>query len=113
MSTQVQQIEESIKAAREYVAVADALGRLSANRDFKVVVLDGYLKNEAVRLVHLKAHPAMQTATSQASITTQIDGIGALLGYFRTIDHQASVSEKSIEADQAALEEVLAEGGDA
>lgn len=89
------------------------LTRLESNRDFKKLIADGYLKDEAVRLVHLKADPSMQTPDRQAAIDRDISGIGALLQYFRTVDFMAGQAIKSIEADEATREEVLAEGNEA
>jgi hypothetical protein len=105
----VRQIELSIKRAKEHVELDKALERLESNRDFKTVIAEGYLEKEAVRLVHLKADPSMQSPASQASIVTQIDAIGGLLSYFRTISRNAAMAVRSIEQDQETMAEILAE----
>ena len=108
MTTTVHKIEDSIKEAKVHVDLAAALQRLASNKDFKAVILTGYLKDEAIRLVHLKAHPAMSAANHQSSIVSQIDAIGGLLSYFRTLEHNASIARKSIEADEETRDELLA-----
>lgn len=104
-----QQLEENIKAAKQIVEMYNSLERLQNNRDFKQVILRGYFQDEAVRLVHLKVDPAFQTPERQASILAQIDAIGGLVQYFRTLEFNAMTAGKAIENDQAELEEVLAE----
>lgn len=105
----IQGIEESIKRSKKLVELGDSLERLRNHRDFKKVILEGFLEQEAIRLVHLKADPAFQTAERQASITTQIDGIGTFVQYLNTVMSLANLGAKGIEADEAAREELLAE----
>jgi len=106
----VQQIEESIKASKKRIEMDKALERLESNADFKLLITDGYLQAESVRLVHLKSDPAVQSAEKQAAINAQIDAIGGLLQYFRTVSQLASQSVRAIEADDAEIEELLQEG---
>lgn len=110
MSTDtLQDIEKQIADAKTFSDLGESLVRLSSNRDFRKVIVDGYLSKEAVRLVHLKADPAMQKPESQESIVRQIDAIGALSSYFRTVEFQATLAVNSIASAEAAREEILAE----
>lgn len=109
--TTVQAIEENIAEARKIVELGNALERLQANRDFKAIIKEGYLKAEAIRLVHAKANPALQSADSQRSIIQQMDAIGSLTQYFDTVFHKAALAEKAIAADEETRDEILAEGG--
>lgn len=108
-SDPVRQIEESIKRDKEHVELDKALERLEANRDFKTVIIEGYLEKEAIRLVHLKSAPAMQTPERQASVVAQIDAIGGLMQYFRVVGNNAAVALKSIESAEAERDELIAE----
>lgn len=105
----VRQLEENIRHAKEIVDLQTSLERLSENRDFKRVITKGYFIDEAVRLVHLKADPAMQTPERQASLISQIDAIGGLLSFFRTVEFNANQALKAVEADEATIEEMAAE----
>lgn len=107
--TAIQEIELNIKQAQELVNLNTSLQRLRNNRDFKKVFLDGFFKDEAVRLVHLKADPSMQSPEYQAAILKQMDGIGAIRGYFDMIEHQGQMAAQAIEADEEALEELRQE----
>lgn len=106
----VETIELNIKQAQEMVELGNALDRLVHSRDFIDVVKEGYLKKEAVRLVHLKADPNMQTPERQASIVQQIDAIGAFTGYLNIVGQRADMARKAIEEDEATLEELRNEG---
>ena len=50
---QVQQLEASIERNKADIAQLDALEHLFANKYFQELILNGYLKEEAVRLVML------------------------------------------------------------
>lgn len=104
-----QQIEQNIAQARKVFDLGTSLATLLRNRDFKKVITEGYFEQEAVRLVHLKADPAMQNEASQKSIIAQMDAIGNLSQYFSTIQQLANMAGKSIEADEEALSELRLE----
>ena len=105
----IQDIELNIKQAKVLVDTGNALERLRNNRDFKEIINKGYFEQEAIRLVHLKGDPSMQTAEYQDSIIKQMDAIGALNQYFNTVFHRASLAEKAIASDEEARDELLAE----
>lgn len=104
----IQEIEQNIRECKEIVELNVMLERLKANRDFKKLILEGYFRDEAVRLVHLKADPAMQTPQRQAAITLQIDAIGAVSSYLHTVAYNAQLATKGIEAGELARDEILA-----
>lgn len=106
----IQQIDDNIKNAQKIADLGDALARLRYHKDFKTVVIDGYFAAEAIRLVHLKAAPDMQTPERQQSIINQINAIGAFSEYLSVVDTQANHARKAILADEEAREEILAEG---
>lgn len=106
---QIQEIEMSIAQSKKMIDLGSALERLRANKDFKKVIQEGYFEKEAIRLVHLKADPSMQTPERQASIIRDMDAIGTLDQYFGSVFHQARLAAKAIEADEEALTELTAE----
>lgn len=107
--SEIGQIERELKEARKRVEFGAALERLHGNRDFRKVVSEGYFRDEAVRLVHLKADPSMQDADSQRSITQQIDAIGAFSAYLHTAQQIASIAAKAVREGERELAEVAAE----
>ena len=110
MSTEtINAIERNMEKAKAVLEFSAALERLKGNRDFKKVVLDGYFEQEAIRLVHLKSDPNMQSPAIQESIVSQINAIGQLSQFFATVLQKASMARRQIEADQETLEELAAE----
>lgn len=105
----IKDIELNIQQAKTLVEFGTALDKLRINREFQLVINKGYFEQEAIRLVHLKADPSMQTKESQASIITQMDAIGNLNQYFQMIFHRAAMASKAIEADEETHAELTAE----
>ena len=101
---QVEQLQHSIKAAQVRVDLAQSLERLRKNRDFHAVITQGYLIDEALRLVYLKAEPAMQTPMNQASIEKQIDALGGFNSFLTTIEFLGRQAARTIEADNETLD---------
>ena len=106
----LQTIEQNITDAKKLADLGNSVERLFSNRDFKKVVMDGYLEKEAIRLVHLKAHPAMQSAESQASIISQIDAIGTFTQFLGSTEQQGRLALKAIADGEQMREELIAEG---
>lgn len=102
-------VEQSIEESRQILDLAEALARLKSNRDFRKVLIDGFFKEEAVRLVQLKGSPDMQGDSEQKALIGQIDAIGALYQYFRRIEERAEIAGKSLDADEQTRQELLAE----
>lgn len=105
----IKQVELTIEHAKTGVQFGEALDRLLKNRDFQTVFLDGYLREEAIRLVHLKADPGVYTPEAQADIDRQITAVGQLGGW---LNHQRRVLEqnrKDLAQNLAELEELRRE----
>lgn len=106
---QLEQVEISIEQAKEAIAKRDALVRLTANPDFKKIVLEGYFEKEASRLVLLKADPEMQGDTEQKQINNSINAIGYVRLYFHTIMQIGAQMDRTMAEDEKTREELLAE----
>jgi hypothetical protein len=101
----IEEFELDVATAKEHVALADALGRLQKSKDFKLIINEGYIQKEAIRLVSLKAHPAMQEDKRQAAIVKSMDAIGSLEQYFSMLYAVGANSELAIdEANEAIVE---------
>lgn len=105
----IEQLELNIKDARKMVEMGKTIERLRSNADFKKVILERYMEEEAIRLVHLKSDPNMQDEESQKHIEKQMDAIGSLTQFFNMMLHQAYLAQKAIEDDEQTREELLQE----
>jgi len=106
---ELKQIDQNIKESKLIVKMAEALENLGNSRDFKLVIMEGYFKEEAIRLVMLRSDPSMQTPERQQSLMAQIDAIGTLNQYFQTVFFKGSIANKAIAADEETREEILLE----
>lgn len=109
-SSTVQMIDKQIQHSKELVELGKCLERLRSNRDFKKIITEGYLEQESIRLVMLKADYNMQTADKQASVVKQMDSIGTLSQYFDAVRVKAGMAEKAIGFDEDVREQLLEEG---
>lgn len=103
-------VEKQLQIAKATVARAEALARLRNNRDFKALIETDYLREEAIRLVHMKSYPDQDSPAKQASIVQQIDSIGNLARYFDTVATLGTMAAKDIEGAEATLEDLRNEG---
>lgn len=102
----IEEIELNITEAKKLVALGNSLDRLLSNRDFKKVVREEYLEKEAVRLVHLKADPNMQSEESQKAIVTQMDAIGSFTMFLNKLAQQADLASRAIEDGEETIDEL-------
>lgn len=108
MSTeeQIQELELTIDQAREQVKLAEALNRLHKNEDFKAVILDGYFRDEASRLVALLADPNCQTDAWQNALTNSVRSISELRQHFAKTFHFGELAARAIDDANAAIVEI-------
>jgi len=102
----VQDIQIQMDDAREIIRSADALERLFENPDFKLVIKQGYFKEEPARLVEMKATPAMSGEATQSAIIKQIDGIGALQQYFNARFLTGEMARDAIRDGELQIDEI-------
>lgn len=103
---QIAALQRQIEGAKQGLALGKALVNLKSNADFKTLITEGYLQNEAVRLVHLKSDPAMQEPHLQAGIMRDIDSIGSLAEYFRLVAKAGEQAERSIQGAEEQITEI-------
>ena len=80
MSTENEQqtkaVEISIAQAREAIDYKAAVIRLTQNRDFKMIVEEGYFHKEPSRLVLMLADATQQEDHLQKSLIKEMEAIG-------------------------------------
>jgi len=106
--TDSEQVEIQIETAKSMIAMRDALNKLYKNRQFKVVIEQGYFKDEAARLVMAKSNSAL-SEENQKFIDNMITGVGALANYFEMIARRGAEMEQVLEDSETAQQEMLVE----
>lgn len=106
-SSDIAALEASIKQNQQIIAYGDALSRLENNKDFKKIFLEGYFREEAIRLVGLLGDPYLGTPEKQASIIKQMEGISNLRSYLILLAQNAMKAKHVLSEEEEALEEIL------
>lgn len=106
-TSKIQMHEVTIEQAKETIELANALSRLQSNKDFNLVINNGYFVKEASRVVLLKASPTQVDDSDQRMLNNQIIGIGELRQYFTKIYQAANQAEKAIKDSEADIAELL------
>lgn len=88
-------IEVSIEEARKVVKRGDAIERLMKNRDFKMIFLDGYFKEEAHRLVSISADPGLKE--HHGEIMGNIHAISRTQQFLQLTSRMADMARQQIE----------------
>jgi hypothetical protein len=104
----IQHIEISLEHAKKAIEKGEALARLYRNKDFQQIIVEGYFKDEASRLVLLKGDLNIDEE-AERHCDKMINGVGCLRGYFQMVNHFADQAEAAVEADQQTREELLQE----
>ena len=87
---------------KEAVKRFEALQRLQKNKDFKFIINEGYLRDEAVRLVKMRADKsAIFNESIKNSIDNKIIGVGEFNEYLRTIHNIGVTAIAELEAYEA------------
>lgn len=106
----VEEIELSLENAKELVERKRQAEKLASNREFKKLVLDGYFKDEAVRLVGLSAEPTVSAYKEQ--IFTEIQAISLFQQYLRNVIRLGTLAEAEMVEHEELLEEAREMGDD-
>ena len=98
-----QEISEMIDEAKAIKQKADALDKLmNHSQDFRNIILNGYLKDEAVRLVHLRG----VNPEDDDELLRRLDAIAFLKQYFDKIFADRDIAIKSINDGNDAIEQL-------
>lgn len=90
------EVQTQLDQAYAQQKLGDALNRLHANPDFKLVILDGFLRDDPARLVRLLADPSTVTQEQRNTIQTALQGVAQLHSYFMRIEHGCMVASAGI-----------------
>lgn len=108
--TELDQIELSIEEAKKGIEFSDAAKRMSEDKDFKRVIIDGYMRDEAARLAGMLAEESMTDEVNQRELQSSLKAIGHLRQYLINANRIGDMLKQSIVDAETVREEILAEG---
>lgn len=107
-----EQYEEAKIHFADIIAMGDAARRLAKNVDFDLLVMQGYLVNEPIRLADLLASGRLNDKTADDVIET-IKAVGKFRNYMKDIIEQSSIAADELtgleEARDIAIKEAAGE----
>jgi hypothetical protein len=103
---EIQEIELQITELEDQLKRREILKRLMVNQDFKDLIEEDYMREEAIRLTSLLGSPNQQLDAMQGHIIKDLEGIAALRRYFDTIFNLANVADEQIKSHNATLDEI-------
>lgn len=106
----INKLDQDVKNLKPIIEFGNSVERLRSNRDFNKVIVEGYLKQEALRLVHAKSDPNMQDPDKQAAIVRDIDAIGTLYQFLSLAERQGDMAKAQLDSIEEARSEVLEQG---
>ena len=109
--SQIQEVELSIEHAKAVIRKRDIALKLADNSDFKELVLQGYLVDEAARLAHLSADLTL-TAEQRSEVLQMVQAIGFFKAYMSKHVSFGNQAERDLRDAEQTLQELHAEGED-
>lgn len=97
----VEELHQRREELKKFSARAEALTRLQNNADFKLVITDGYMEDEAIRLVHLLGDVRFNSDDKKAAYREDFQermiGIARLSEYFRSIFQLSGQAQRELD----------------
>lgn len=103
--SEVEEIQITIESARETVAKRDNLLKLAKNRQFKEMIMEGYLKEEAIRLTQISAR--IEHKEYRDEIADAIKAISHFQQWMDRILTMGDMAETSILEHEKALQDAF------
>lgn len=108
-STQVREIEMDMETAKHDFELAEVLGRLQKNPDFKALVQVGYFEEEATKVAISKAIPQFRSDASQKIYEHKLIGIGEFYQWLTNVELHGQMAAMTLKEGEEARDEILNE----
>ena len=107
--TELETIELTIEDAKDKINLMEALDRLYEHPDFKLIVTEGLMEKEAIRLVRATAFPGNRNAESQELLAARIGMIGELQMYFTQLRNEGMSAARALDDHYRTRDDIMAE----
>lgn len=106
LDNQIEEIELSIEEAKKMVAVRDSLYKLMNNRDWRKIIEERYLKDEAVRLTGLVGDNSPRVLEMREEIIISLQGISKFRQFLQDTIRMGDMAENSIIENEEILDDM-------
>lgn len=101
------ELEVGLEQAKAMAAQKQSVLKLESNREYKKIILDGFLEKEPARLALICADPRL-SEEDREMVMLQLKSISCFHQYLQAIVMQGSVAEAAIVDYEEELDEVRA-----
>ena len=105
----LEKYDKLILDAQNKLKGVQALKRLEDNKDFKAIIIEGYIDNNLTELMLKKADPIEQDASNIAFLDSAIAGVGHLAFFIQSMKDIGEQAEDEIAYQKDKREEYLEE----
>ena len=109
--SQIQEVELSIEQAQGLIKKGERALKLAENKDFKELVLDGYLVQEAARLAHLSADLTLDV-NQRADVILMVQAVGFFKAFMQRLVREGNIAARDLAAHRETLSELHNEGAE-
>lgn len=109
MPSELKQIELEVAEAKQEIALADALTRLNKNRDFKLLIREGFLVQQAAKAAQMLADRDMAHPAAQKGLYDRLIAVGQVSLYLDSIEHTGNMAVKTLRESENTRDEIMAE----
>jgi hypothetical protein len=106
MVLSLEDYEDAKKSLQTIIDRADAARRLSENKDFDSLVMQGYLTDEPKRLAELMASGRLHKSTME-DCTANLDAIGKFRSYMKDMLEQGNIARDDLVSLEEARDEAI------
>ena len=110
MSQMINSLENQLTSTKDMVARRDAALRLYDNRDFKLLMVDGFMRDEAARYVQASGDPAI-SLQDRADSLAMAQASGHLKRFLSVTVVMGNQAARDVASLQEALDEERANEG--
>jgi len=111
IATDIQEVETNMENLKKAIRRADLLKKLEDTTEWKELIKEGYLRDEAARVVKLTGDIQMRMAgdVQMNWLKDMLTGIGAFDQYLNFISQAGNAAKAQMEANQETHAELLKE----
>lgn len=103
----LEQYEEAKKHYTSIIERGEAARRLTENPDFKMLIMEGYLTSEPMRLAELMASGRLNSTTME-NCKNEISAIGSFRNFMKLHIEQGNLAKESLVDLEEARDEAIA-----
>ena len=106
LTKQLNQVDDRLEALKLNIEKAEAVRRLEENEDFQMIILDGYLGDEAKRLFEVLVEPSTLKRDVMENIHDKLNSIRNLKQYFGVLGQNAEMAPDQIAEEETYRKQV-------